>query len=123
MIVGSGVRAGQWHGSAKRWVEGNADVLKTKQVAFFTCGMMMTQEGKEAEVRAFTDPLIAATGITPVDIGLFAGWFEPKRFGFAERSILKMMKTPEGDFRDFDAIDAWAASVTPELETQEGSHP
>ncbi len=115
VVVGSGIRAGQWHASAKRWVEANAEALKSMPVAFFTCGMMIREEGKQAEVLAYTDPIIAATGITPVDIGLFSGWFEAEQFGFAERSILKLMKTPEGDFRDWAAIDAWTERVAPAL--------
>jgi menaquinone-dependent protoporphyrinogen oxidase len=115
VVVGSGIRAGQWHAPAKAWVESNAAVLKDKPVAFFTCGMMIRDEGKRDEVLAYTDPVIAATGIQPIDVGLFAGWFESKEFGFAERSILKLMKTPEGDFRDWAAIDAWADAVAPKL--------
>ncbi len=76
---------------------------------------MITQEGKAEEVRAYTDPIVAATGIAPVDVGLFAGSFKPKEFSFAERTILKLMKTPEGDFRDWDAIDAWADEIIPAL--------
>ena len=115
VVVGSGVRAGSWHAPVKRWVEANAQALKSRPVAFYTCGLMITQEGKADEVRAYTDPIIAATGITPVDIGLFAGSFRPKEFPFAERTILKLMKTPEGDFRDWDEIDAWADEITPAL--------
>jgi menaquinone-dependent protoporphyrinogen oxidase len=115
VVVGSGVRAGQWHAAAKSWVEANAAALKSKPVAFFTCCLTAREPDKQAEVRAYTDPVIAATGIQPIDIGLFAGWFESKEFGFAERSILKLMKTPEGDFRDWAAIDAWTDAVAPEL--------
>ncbi len=115
VVVGSGVRAGQWHAPVKKWVETYAAELKGLPVAFFTCGLMITQDGKAEEVLAYTDPLIEATGIEPVDIGLFAGSFKPKEFSFAERSILKLMKTPEGDFREWDAIDAWAEKISLEL--------
>jgi menaquinone-dependent protoporphyrinogen oxidase len=105
------VRVGQWHGAAKTWVESNAAALKKMPVAFFTCGMTMTDSSKAEEVRAYTDPILAATGIKPVDIGLFAGWYQPEKFGFAERTILKLMKTPRGDFRDWAAIDAWTEKI------------
>ncbi len=75
-------------------------------MAFYTCGLTMTDKSKADEVRAYTDPIIAATGIGPVDVGLFAGWNEPEKFGFAERTIMSLMKAPEGDFRDWAAIDA-----------------
>ena len=115
VVVGSGVRAGTWHAPVKRWVEANAQALKERPVAFYTCGLMITQEGKADEVRAYTDPIVQATGIEPVDVGLFAGSFKPKEFSFAERTVLKLMKTPEGDFRDWDQIDAWADEITPAL--------
>lgn len=116
VVVGSGVRAGNWHGAAKSWVQSNADALKEMPVAFYTCGLTLADDpSKTDEVRAYTDPLIEATGVTPVDIGLFAGWNEPDSFGFGERTIMKLMKAPRGDFRDWDAIDAWAESVAPRL--------
>jgi menaquinone-dependent protoporphyrinogen oxidase len=109
VVVGSGVRAGQWHEAARTWVAANAEALKAIPVAFFTCGLMIAKGSeKEAEVRAYTDAVIENTGVKPVDIGLFAGWFEPEKFGFAERTILKVMKTPPGDYRDLAVITAWA---------------
>lgn len=117
VVVGSGVRAGQWHQAARTWVAQNADALKTRPVAFYTCGMMITQGAEKTdEVRAYTDALIAETGVEPIDIGLFPGWFEPKEFSLPERTILKLMKTPQGDFRDWDAIDAWSERIAPVLE-------
>lgn len=116
VIVGSGVRAGAWHATAKQWVSENSTALKAKPVAFYTCGLMITQGAEKVdEVRGYTDALISESGVEPVDLGLFAGWNEPKQFAFIERSILKMMKAPEGDFRDWSAIDEWASTVAPKL--------
>ena len=109
VLVGSGVRAGSWHTPVREWVAKYAAALKANEVAFFTVGLTLgTDPGKTAEVRAYTDTLIAETGVTPVDIGLFAGMNEPKRFSFLERTVMKLMKSPEGDFRDWDKIEAWA---------------
>jgi len=116
VLVGSGIRAGSWHAPVKEWVTRNAAALKGTKVAFFTaCLTMASDPGKAADVRAYTDPLIAETGVTPVEIGLFAGMNEPKRFSFVERTIMKMMKSPEGDFRDWSKIEAWGADVAPKL--------
>jgi menaquinone-dependent protoporphyrinogen oxidase len=118
VFVGSGVRAGTWHAPAKEWVTRNAAALKQIPVAFFTaCLTLASDPAKTADVRAYTDPLIAETGVTPVEYGLFAGWNEPKEFSFVERTILKLMKAPQGDFRDWDAIDAWAASAADRIGT------
>jgi len=116
VVVGSGVRAGSWHGAVKTWVTSNAGALKTKPVAFFTaCLTMASDPDKADDVRAYTDPLIAETGVTPIDVGLFAGMNQPKTFSLPERLIMKAMKSPEGDFRDFEAVGAWAEALAVKL--------
>ncbi len=116
IVVGSGVRASNWHGAVKSWVASNADALKMKPVAFFTACLTMASESDKADVvRAYTDPLIAETGVTPIDIGLFAGMNQPKTFSLPERLIMKAMKAPEGDFRDFEAVGVWAEALAQKL--------
>ena len=115
VLVGSGVRAGSWHKSARDWVADNADALKSTPVAFFTCGLVIRDEGKAEEVRAYTKPVEEVSGVTPVDVGLFAGWNEPKQMSFPERTVLKVMKAPKGDFRDFEAVKAWTKEVARKL--------
>jgi menaquinone-dependent protoporphyrinogen oxidase len=116
VFVGSGVRASNWHAPVKEWVTQHAPVLKDKKVAFYTVGLTLaTDPTKTDEVRAYTDPLIAETGVKPLDVGVFAGSNEPKKFSFIERTIMKMMKAPEGDFRDWDAIEAWAGAAADKM--------
>jgi menaquinone-dependent protoporphyrinogen oxidase len=116
VFIGSGVRAGNWHQAVKDYVTKNASALKGRKVAFYTvCLTLATDPSKTGEVGAYTDALVAETGVEPVDTGLFAGWNEPTRFSFIERTIMKLMKAPEGDFRDWAAVDAWAKTTAPEL--------
>ncbi|NNJ47912.1 MAG: flavodoxin, partial [Acidimicrobiia bacterium] len=46
---------------------------------------------------------------------LFAGKLDKETLGFAERAITKALKAPDGDFRDWDAISAWATAIASEL--------
>ena len=116
VLVGSGVRAAKWHKPVTQWVTSNSAALKKVPVAFFTTCLTMADAPEKAdEVRAYTDPLVEETGVSPVDIGLFAGWHEPAKFTFVERTVLKMLKAPIGDFRDWDAIDGWTVDVAPKL--------
>ena len=48
---------------------------------------------------------------------MFAGWYEPDKFNFVERKIMQIAKAPEGDHRDWTAIDNWATHVAPMLES------
>lgn len=114
-VIGSGVRAGSWHSHALSWVKHNADALKDMPVAFYTCGLVITDSSKLDEVRGYTSALIEETGVKPVDIGLFAGWNEPKAFSLIERGVMKVMKAPQGDFRDWNVISLWAEDLVPKL--------
>lgn len=116
VFVGSGVRAGSWHPPVKEWVTRETESLKKLPVAFFTaCLTLASDPAKEPEVRAYTDQLITDTGVTPVDLGVFAGMNEPKRFSFVERTIMKLMKAPTGDFRDWAKIEAWTVDAASKL--------
>jgi menaquinone-dependent protoporphyrinogen oxidase len=116
VVVGSGVRAGAWHSSAADWVRAHAEVLRETPVAFFTVGLTVaTDPGKAELVRAYTDPLVEETGVEPVDVGVFPGWYHPGRLRFHERIMLRAMHAPEGDFRDLPAVAAWVRSVAPLL--------
>lgn len=109
VIVGSGVRVKRWHLFAHQWVDRNSDVLRTKPLAMFTVGLaLVVDPGKADEMRAYTDHILEENGVKPVDIGLFNGCFDPTRFTLVERMVLRGMGAPEGDFRDWPAIEAWA---------------
>jgi len=117
VVIGSGVRMGQWHEPVRTWVADNAGALKTTLLAFYTVGMtLVTDPNKTDEVRAYTDLLIAETGVKPVDVGLFTGWNTGEGFSFIERAITGAMKVPKGDFRDWAAIEAWTLKVAPRLQ-------
>ncbi len=116
VIVGSGVRAGMWHASAKRWLGSHASDLAGRPLALFTaCLTMGTNPEKADEVRAYTDPVITEFGLEPVDVGLFAGMNVPREFSLPERLVLRAMKAPEGDFRDLDAVAAWSRETARSL--------
>jgi hypothetical protein len=41
-----------------------------------------------------------------------------KGWRFSEKMIVKAMKTPTGDYRDWEAIDACAESIANELQVE-----
>jgi menaquinone-dependent protoporphyrinogen oxidase len=45
------------------------------------------------------------------DITVFHGAVDGKKLNLIERQMLKTVKAPLGDFRDWDAITAWATAV------------
>lgn len=65
------------------------------------------------EVTAYSDA--AREVVQPVDVGLFAGAMDYGKLSLPFRLIMKGMKIPEGDFRDWDVIHAWANDVQPRV--------
>ncbi|MEO5875105.1 MAG: flavodoxin domain-containing protein [Streptosporangiaceae bacterium] len=46
---------------------------------------------------------------------VFAGRLDRHRLGFGEKALVLALHVTEGDFRDWDAIDAWAAEIAATL--------
>ena len=57
--------------------------------------------------------------IEPKGHRVFFGALDPDKLGFSERAIRKLPAArtmlPEGDFRDWTEIDAWASGIAHDL--------
>ena len=114
MIVGSGVRVGSWHKPVREWVTQNAETLKTKPVAFFTCGLTITDASKADEVRAFTDALIKRPAFgRSTSACLRAG--TSRRSSACRTHGHEGDEGPVGDFRELDSVAAWTEKIAPQL--------
>lgn len=121
IVAGSGTRAGNWHPVAKKWLTRNAAALGSRPLALFTVGIAMAHGAdKTSETLGVTDRLLEKTGLEPLGIGAFAGWYDPTKFSAIERQIMRIAKSPEGDFRDWPAIEAWAARIASAIDTPVG---
>jgi menaquinone-dependent protoporphyrinogen oxidase len=118
VIVGSGIHAGRVYRDTLAFLERHQGALSRVPVAYFVVCLTMKDGTDENRRRAeaFVDQMRAkAPQVQPVDVGLFAGQMEFKAVPFLLRLIIRAMKAEEGDFRDWDAIREWAASVRPAL--------
>jgi menaquinone-dependent protoporphyrinogen oxidase len=115
VIVGSAIRAGNWLPEAVKFVETHREALSRMPVAYFAVCLTLKEdtEDNRRTVAAHLDPIRET--VQPVDVGLFAGALDPSKMSFILRLIMKTAKSPEGDFRDWEAIRTWAANVRPAL--------
>ena len=51
------------------------------------------------------------------DIALFHGTIEMEKLNFIEKSMVNTVKAPIGDFRDWEAIAAWAQGIAAALQS------
>jgi menaquinone-dependent protoporphyrinogen oxidase len=118
VVLGSSVRSASWLPEALAFVEKNKDRLKRMPVAYFlTCLALYNDTGESRRVaRSYLNPVLKAVpAVQPVDMGFFAGVLDYSKMNMIYRMIMKSkMKdkgVPEGDFRNWGAIQAWAKGL------------
>ena len=123
VVLGSAVYAGQWQGDAAAFLTGRQAELAARPVWLFSSGP--TGEGDPLELlKGWKLPeklKPVADQIQPRDIAVFHGSIDPQKMNFFERMIIKGVKAPMGDFRDWDAIGEWARGIAQALTAQPGS--
>ena len=119
LVVGSAIRMGKWLPEAVAFVKTHQDKLSRLPVAYFAVCLTMKDDtmGNRRKASGFLDPVLKQfPQVKPVDIGLFAGAVDYKKLSFAYSLILKVKGAPEGDFRNWEVIQTWAADVHPALD-------
>ena len=117
VVLGSAVYAGRWRGEAVQFLETNEAALAARPTWIFSSGP--TGEGDPATLLKgwrfpeAQQPL--ADRVKPRDVAVFGGEIDDRKINFAEKAIVKMVKAPSGDYRDWDNITAWAEGIAAEL--------
>jgi menaquinone-dependent protoporphyrinogen oxidase len=119
-IVGSSVRSASWLPEAIAFVEKNKELLKRIPVAYFLTCLALYKDTEESRklARSYLNPVLKAVpSVQPVDMGFFAGVLDYSKMNMIYRTIMKSkMKdkgVPEGDFRNWGAIQGWAKGLGP----------
>lgn len=117
VVLGSAVYAGQWVREAADFLKINTEKLAGKPFWIFSSGP--TGEGDPMQLVKgwrFPQALEAVIDhVRPRDIAIFHGELDTKKLNFAERLIIRGVKAPTGDYRDWEAIAAWAKSIADAL--------
>lgn len=110
VVVGSAIYYGRWLKAASQFVQAHRAALVRRPVWLFSSGPLGEQPLDEpAEVGSIREALRAR------DHRVFHGALYRDRLGFAERLVAGAVRAPEGDFRRWDDIDSWAASIAGKL--------
>ncbi len=111
VVVGSAIYMGKWMPEATDFVKKNRDILGHMPVAYFLVCITMAQptEQNRAKALSYMEPVLKAVPeIRPLGVGTFAGALDYHNPPWLYRQILKAKGAPEGDFRDWNTIRAWA---------------
>lgn len=119
VVVGSAVYMMHWLKEAAEFVRRNLTVLANRPVWLFSSGPL----GSSASVN---DPELEPKEIAEFrkainlrDHRIFFGALDSKKLGFAHQMMRRLPAAramlPEGDFRNWNDIEAWAISIAQEL--------
>lgn len=122
IILGSAIYVGKWQKEAVEFLKTNETILASRLVWLFSSGP--TGEGDPVELVEGVRLPVALKPVVdrmhPRDIAVFHGYINPGKINFIEKwSIKSLVKKPFGDFRDWDAITAWATSIAENLKDAE----
>jgi menaquinone-dependent protoporphyrinogen oxidase len=122
VILGSALYIGKWQKEAAAFLQANERMLAVRPVWLFSSGP--TGEGDPVElVEGLRLPEAlqpVADRIQPRDIAVFHGYINPDKINFIEKWAIKsLVKKPFGDFRNWNAIAAWATSIAEAMKEAE----
>ena len=115
VIIGSAIHTDNWMSEATEFVTANQHILSKLPVAYFFTCLALSKRNEQAERKAmeYSDKLYAMVPqVKPVSVGRFAGVLDYSKWSFFSRLIAKgicsILRFKEGDYRDWNAIRAWA---------------
>jgi menaquinone-dependent protoporphyrinogen oxidase len=108
VVLGSAVYAGHWMSDAKEFADRFRPQLRELPVWLFSSGPIGDPPKPDEEP---VDAVALIEAIEPRGHMVFTGKLDKKSLGFAERAIVAAFHAPEGDFRDWTAIESWAGEI------------
>ena len=110
VVLGSAVYMSRWMAHARDFAERHAAELATLPTWVFSVGLA----GAEADEPEKVEPRIIAA-VDPVGTATFTGRIDPALLNIRERSVTRLVKAPQGDLRDWEAVSAFARRIDAEL--------
>jgi menaquinone-dependent protoporphyrinogen oxidase len=113
VVLGSGVYMGRWLPEASAFVEQHSVELRARPIWLFSSGPLgfpdPKPDGDPAGIHELAGSIHARGHRT------FAGRLDRGRLGIGEKLVVSAVRAQEGDFRDWDAVAAWAHGIAGEL--------
>lgn len=107
-VLGSAVYAGRWQEPMRKLIERERETLAIRPVWLFSSGPLGDPPVPVAEP---IDGAELKARIGAREHRVFAGRLDRHELGVAERAIAAVARAPDGDFRPWTEIRAWAADI------------
>jgi menaquinone-dependent protoporphyrinogen oxidase len=121
-VLGSGIYLGNWLKPARRFIDEHADQLTRRPTWLFASGSIVGDppigDDPNALRAGLAEQLVERTAAR--EHKLFAGRLDTSQLGLMERMAVRGAHASEGDYRDWQAIDEWAATIATDVKTSSG---
>jgi menaquinone-dependent protoporphyrinogen oxidase len=117
VIIGAPIYMGRIVSDMGTFIKRFGIHLKKIPVAAFAVGIAPKSTEPDAVVHAMKTLRVSVASLQPVAETVFAGKLDPTKLSFFQRKMTEIVKSPVGDFRDWDAIATWGRSVAVTIET------
>lgn len=119
VVFGSGMRMGKFHKEARDWLQSNSDVLSGLPLTFFSVGLRAasSQAGMLEQAERELDAAVSVVGDRHCSVrpAVLPGWKRTEGFSAMEKLALRVYPLEDGDYRDWNKVDAWVREVAPGL--------
>lgn len=112
VLLGSAIYEGHWLHSARKFAHDNSELLAGRPVWLFSSGPIGEPPAPNTDIG---DVISVAELVQARGHKLFAGKLRLAELPLDERSAMRQVHGVEGDYRDWNAIRAWAAEVADSL--------
>jgi menaquinone-dependent protoporphyrinogen oxidase len=116
-VLGSGIYLGNWLKEARRFLDTHAAELAERPTWLFASGSIVGDppigDDPNALRAGLAEKLVETTHAR--EHKLFGGKLDTSRLGLAEKLPVRMARGREGDWRDWQVVDEWAATIAQEL--------
>lgn len=112
VVLGGAVYAGRWPRHGRELLERLGEELSRKPLWVFSSGPLGEPPKPEGPPEGMTQ-LLEPLGFR--EHAVFSGKLDRSLLGVGDRAIVSALRAPEGDFRPWDAVEAWARSIAEAL--------
>jgi menaquinone-dependent protoporphyrinogen oxidase len=118
-VLGSGIYLGNWLAEARAFIDRNAADLSRGPTWLFASGSIVgdppVADDPNALRPGLAESLVETTHAR--EHKLFAGRLDKSELNWCEKVAVRCAHAREGDYRDWQAIDDWAAAIAGEFQT------
>jgi menaquinone-dependent protoporphyrinogen oxidase len=120
-VLGSAIYMGSWLREARGFVDEHVETLAHRPTWLFSSGPIGSPPHPAASDSFNVPDLLATTHARGHKV--FGGRLDKGELALSERALAGALRVPSGDFRDWEAVTAWALEIAHGLESEAAAPP